>query len=253
MVAEKQGVKCGPHGIEPTFYPVFSKPVYNLEGMGTNSGLIYDKEDYQNKYAPGLMWCEVFQGQHLSTDIAVIKGKALWFAHTIGHESGLGTFDYWEILEEPNAAVEGFLSEFIARYFQNYTGMMNFETIGGKIIEMHLRFADQWPDLYGERFVPELIRLYAEGKWTLAPVERRGYSVVLFLPPQQYKKPAPSAYSGLIDGHNVTSVQISFDEAKPFGQAPMPPGGFRVAIVNGFNLEDCRNVRELLRPMIKPL
>ena len=30
-----------------------------------------------------------------------------------------------------------------------YTGMVNFETIGGRIIEAHLRFADQWPDLYG--------------------------------------------------------------------------------------------------------
>ena len=27
--------------------------------------------------------------------------------------------------------------------------MINLETIGGRIIEVHLRFADQWPDLYG--------------------------------------------------------------------------------------------------------
>jgi hypothetical protein len=30
--------------------------------------------------------------------------------------------------------------------------MVNLETIGGRIIEVHLRFADQWPDLYGARW-----------------------------------------------------------------------------------------------------
>ena len=35
------------------------------------------------------------------------------------------------------------------KHLAGYTGMLNLETIGGTIIEAHLRFADQWPDLYG--------------------------------------------------------------------------------------------------------
>jgi hypothetical protein len=42
-----------------------------------------------------------------------------------------------------------------------YTGMLNFETIDARIIEVHMRFADQWPDLYGEGWVEALIGLYA--------------------------------------------------------------------------------------------
>ena len=43
--------------------------------------------------------------------------------------------------------------------------MLNLETIGGTIIEAHLRFADQWPDLYGPGWVDALVRLYEQGEW----------------------------------------------------------------------------------------
>ena len=58
----------------------------------------------------------------------------------------------------------------------------DFETIGARIIEVHLRFADQWPDLYGGRaWVEALVRLYAEGRWEFDDGGRRtGFSVVLF-------------------------------------------------------------------------
>ena len=36
-VTERQGFVCGPHGIEPPSFPVFSKPVFNMRGMGTGS------------------------------------------------------------------------------------------------------------------------------------------------------------------------------------------------------------------------
>lgn len=64
-----------------------------------------------------------------------------------------------------------------------YTGMANLETIRDLIIEVHLRFADQWPDLYGRGWVEALVRLHERGDWTFDDhVERTGYSVVLFRP-----------------------------------------------------------------------
>ena len=64
-----------------------------------------------------------------------------------------------------------------------YTGMANLETIRDRIIEVHLRFADQWPDLYGRGWVEALVRLHERGDWTFDDhVERTGYSVVLFRP-----------------------------------------------------------------------
>ena len=44
--------------------------------------------------------------------------------------------------------------------------MVNFETIDARIIEVHLRFSDQWPDLYGAGWTDALVRLYARGSGT---------------------------------------------------------------------------------------
>ena len=36
-VSESQGMECAPHGIDPPRFPVFSKPIYNMHGMGIGS------------------------------------------------------------------------------------------------------------------------------------------------------------------------------------------------------------------------
>ena len=53
------------------------------------------------------------------------------------------------------------------KHLAGYTGMVNLETIGGSIIEAHLRFADQWPDLYGAGWVEALVRLYGAATGSL--------------------------------------------------------------------------------------
>jgi hypothetical protein len=45
-------------------------------------------------------------------------------------------------------------------HLAGYTGMMNVETIGGKVIEVHLWFSPQWPNLYGSWFTSSLVDLY---------------------------------------------------------------------------------------------
>ena len=60
-----------------------------------------------------------------------------------------GTFDYWHIHAEAMPDIEDWCGAWARKHLAGYTGMVNFETIGSRIIEAHLRFADQWPDLYG--------------------------------------------------------------------------------------------------------
>jgi hypothetical protein len=45
---------------------------------------------------------------------------------------------------------------------------------------------------------------------------------------------------------NVSSIQITFHEEKPPKDHSMPPGGFRLAIINCLNLETGFAVREKL-------
>ena len=39
-VALSQGLEAAPHGVMPPSFPVFSKPIMNLRGMGTGSQVI---------------------------------------------------------------------------------------------------------------------------------------------------------------------------------------------------------------------
>ncbi len=107
----------------------------------------------------------MLKGDHISTDFAVVNGKVVWLVHTKGYPLQNGTFDYWEIIN--NLEITNYLTKFVETHLAGYTGMLNLETIGGKIIEGHLRFADQWPDLYGKGFVEEVVKLYSKGSFSL--------------------------------------------------------------------------------------
>ena len=151
LVAQSQGLAAAPHGVEPPAFPVFSKPITNLKGMGVGSRVLRSAADYATHYAPGHMWMTLLDGRHVSSDVAVVDGEPVWWRHVTGRPIAEGTFDYWMIHAAPDAAIETRCGAWIRRIMAGYTGMMNLETIGGTIIEAHLRFADQWPDLYGAR------------------------------------------------------------------------------------------------------
>lgn len=233
-VALSQGLEAAPHGVPPARYPVFSKPIYNLKGMGVGSRPLHSAEDYAAAYRPGHFWSTLLEGEHLSSDVALVDGIPCWWRHAAGIASGGGTFDHWEVRADPAPAVEAWCADWCRKNLAGYTGLLNLETIGGKIIEAHLRFADQWPDLYGAGWVEAVIRLYGDGRWSFEDRDRRtGYSVVLFLPHGfRYRHPPRSLQQELLALAGVCSLQISFHEERTAAGHAMPPGGFRVAIVN---------------------
>ena len=238
-VAESQGLACGLHGMEPPSYPVFSKPVYNMRGMGTGSRVLRSEAEYRRYLRPGHFWMTLLEGEHVSSDVAVVRGEACWWRHTLGLALEDGKFDYWTVLAAGRPEVEEYVGAWIAEHMADYTGMMNFETIGARIIEVHLRFADQWPDLYGVGWLDALVGLYARGAWEYDDRDRRdGWSVVLFgAHGIEYPHPDPSLVEKVVVHRDVSSVQITFHEDKPPRAHSMPPGGFRLAIVNCWDLE----------------
>ena len=41
-----------PHGVTPPRFPVFSKPIINLKGMGVGSRVLRDAAEYAQHYTP---------------------------------------------------------------------------------------------------------------------------------------------------------------------------------------------------------
>ncbi len=247
-VAESQDLACAPHGIDPESFPVFSKPIYNMRGMGAGSGVLRTLKEYKHRQRPGPMWMQLLSGDHLSTDAAVVEGQVRWVRHTVGAPLEGGMFDHWTVLADTRPEIEDYLASWVRTSMPHYTGMLNVETIGGRIIEVHMRFADQWPDLYGAGWVQSLVRLYADGVWDFDDADRRdGYSVVLFgAHGVQYRYPPEELVERLRATDGVSSIQITFHEDWPPSRHSMPPGGFRLAIVNTFDLDLGRRVREEL-------
>ena len=239
-VVLSQGLACGPYGIPPTRYPMFSKPIMNLHGMGAGSAVLRSQADYDRLCRPGHMWMELLEGDHVSTDVAVENGKPLWWRHAMGVPAGEGMFDYWTIFAQAKPAVEAYVGPWITRHLPGYSGMLNFETIGARIIELHLRFADQWPDIYGSRaWVEALIGLYVDKRWHFADCNRRtGYSVALFGPMSgRYRHPPVDVQQEIRSRPGISSLQITFHESQANEWHSNPPGGFRLAVINCWDLE----------------
>lgn len=246
LICDTQGLPGAPHGVPPRTLPVFSKPIYNMQGMGVGGRVFHTLEELEQNLTAGHLWMPLLEGEHLSSDVVVLGGEPQWWRHTLGRAVGDGVFDYWTVRAEEHPEVERYAGDWLRKHLRGYSGAVNLETIGGKIIEVHLRFADQWPDLYGEGWLESIVELYERRRWRYADHDRRtGYSVVLFgAHGTQYMPPPASLVEDIRQRPGVSSVQITFHEDIPAEQHAMPPGGFRLAVINCFDLEAGLKARE---------
>ncbi|MGQ0663561.1 MAG: hypothetical protein ACT4P2_08235 [Pseudomonadota bacterium] len=244
-----QGLPCGPHGTQPAAYPVFSKPIFNLRGMGTGGRTISSAKAYEAALTPGHMWMPLLTGPHVSTDVALCEGEPCWWRHTTASPGPRGTFDYWTVHSRRDSRLESKIGAWIGWHLGGFTGVVNFETIGGRIIECHLRMAEQWLDLNGSGWLAAVVDLYANGAWRFRDRPRTGYSVVLFGRHGIRWRIERRAVAGFRARPGISSIQITFNDREHPARHAMPPGGFRLAIVNCWELAAGRAVRAELRRM----
>ncbi len=247
FICESQGVPCGPHGTMPERFPVFSKPIMNLHGMGMGGRIIHSAAELEAHFTPGHMWMAFCTGGHVSTDVALTNGRPRWWRHTVGNPLSGGMFDYWTVRAGARPALEASLGRWSAANLKGFTGIVNFETIGGTITECHQRMSEQWLDLNGPGWLRAVVDLYTGGRWRFPVRPKTGYSVVLFGPRGPRYRIDPEAVKALRTGPGVSSIQITFDPFRPLERHAMPPGGFRLAIVNCWDLPTGLAVREQLR------
>jgi len=246
FICRSQGIPHGPHGVAPGRFLVFSKPMMNLHGMGAGGFVFRSAAELEAGFTPGHFWMTRFTGRHISTDVALLSGRPRWWRHTEGKRLPGGMFDYWVVLARRLPRLEARAGRWIRENLQVFTGVVNLESIGGAIIECHLRMSEQWVDLNGPGWLGSVAELYAHGRWRFGARPRTGYSVVLFGPRGRSYRIDPDAVRDLRGLAGISSIQITFDGRKPPEQHAMPPGGFRLAIVNCWDLAAGLAVRDRL-------
>jgi hypothetical protein len=117
------------------------------------------------------MWMTLLDGRHVSSDVAVLDGRPVWWRHATGSPARRARSTTGPCTPMPTRRSSA-CGAWIETHLAGYSGMINLETIGGRIIEVHLRFADQWPDLYGAGWVEALVRLYQHDRWDYPDADR---------------------------------------------------------------------------------
>ena len=188
-VALSQGLNAAPSGVSPLSMGMvktdrcFVKPITNLGGMSLNSfattageiasSSINEARNTTTNCAAGSFWCEFLTGPQTSSDILILDGTPVWYAHTRAADlKNKNRPIYWEIGADCHES-EPIIETFIRRELAGYTGLCNVEMIGSNIIEAHLRGSNAFFDYYSDGFISAWVKLVDEQTWGgLVPIEQ---------------------------------------------------------------------------------
>ena len=238
-VCETQGISHAPYGILPPSYPVFYKPIINLDGMGKNSFLIEKRKHFDSvENIPGF-WMEYLQGDHISHDLVVDSGKIFFYHSMIGFPDTEGKFDYWAPVETPDK-VKKYIKKWIKANLGDYRGCLNIETIDGKIIECHLRLGDSLS--MGETdFIRALFYFFTRSKMRDVFMPNK-YLVPIFISEEDFNKRSKKGVYQFSDEQEKLCELVEFvyrDKIKEQNAA-----GIRVAMVRESNLVKALRFRQ---------
>ena len=100
-VALSQGLEAAPHGVEPKGFPVFSKPITNLKGMGVGSRVLRDGRRLRDALRARPHVDDVARRAATSRPTSRCStARPVWWRHATGQPGAEGTFDHWTLHAE---------------------------------------------------------------------------------------------------------------------------------------------------------
>ena len=145
ILSKYLGHVCGPAGV-PLPHPGewVVKPITNVLGMGLGTYYKTFETTDTTSMLPGTFWMEKFDGKHLSVDVRNGDTEVVYE----GIRKGPDRFERW-IKREEEMTHPGFIRILSMQY-----GVVNYEMIGGKIIEVHLRGNPDWIKYKAKELIP---------------------------------------------------------------------------------------------------
>jgi hypothetical protein len=146
ILSKRLGYHCGPAGVAPeTSGNYIVRPISNYRMMGRGSSIMHIDAG-QDIIPDGYFWCDVFTGRHLTFDYHY--GTQCLAAEGFKDSTRTDRFSSWkktaDVFELPE------LLHSIAKKYE----WLNVEVIDNKIVEVHLRYNDDFSGHDADEIIP---------------------------------------------------------------------------------------------------
>lgn len=170
ILAKKLGYNAGPAGVPVSFSAFYViKPITNIRMMGKGASIIHITPYSSDLVPDGFFWSELFFGRHITIDYHF--GKQSTTAEGFKLPGSLNKFYKWERIDYPFE-----LPEILKPIAEKYE-WLNIEIIGDRIIEVHLRYNDDFANHDAKEIWPVWKNIECEkpagATWYNSPAEDR--------------------------------------------------------------------------------
>jgi len=136
ILSKRLGYLCGPAGVAPEQSGKYIvRPISNYRMMGRGSSIMHI-EAHHDIIPDGYFWCELFDGRHLTFDYNY--GIQKLAVEGFKDSDRTDRFVSWKKVSD-NFELPTILKTIAEKY-----EWMNIEVINGKIVEVHLRWNDDF-------------------------------------------------------------------------------------------------------------
>ena len=216
----------------PKKFPVIVKPKSKLLENQKVFLAKSQKDIDQLEDKTGYIAQQIIEGEHITGDYIVRDGKIIDKVRFVCRRDANHSFFLYERLPPSNFD----LLEIVIKHIGFKFGIINFETVGGIILNIHLTPTIRVYDI-SNGFTEQLPHFIKTGEWTTVKYTP-GYSRIYRRKIDAYPKlikPLPEYPKG------VTSVTLCFDEGKKLSDYYQDDQSFRYMIINGSNLSAIHN------------
>ena len=148
IVACQQGIAAGPAGIPvPCDGEYCVRPITNIRMMGRGASKVFMQRGDDHTVPDGFFWSEWLQGRHVSVDFHY-GVQTLAVEGFRSDPTRLDRFSRWKVLDE-QWRFPGILGK-----LWHQAPWVNVEYIGDKIIEVHLRWNDDFSNHNATEIIP---------------------------------------------------------------------------------------------------
>lgn len=176
-VSKTQNIRCGKMNQVPKKFPVFVKPIVNLQGSNKDCYVVKSLYEFKKfMHRKELFWSEFLTGKEKSSDIFMLNGNIVFkMTYVIKIADDDNFLEDYKRIYGNNYPVPEKLLMWTKKYYNNHTGIINIQYRGDKIFETSPR-----PD-YGGTYIE------MTGNQTLIDAVHKLYSDRMWLPNQSIK------------------------------------------------------------------